>query len=400
MMTVVDQVSSAGSAAAGTSPAETARAFVPRIRDLARQMELERKLDDDLVEDMEAAGLFSVIVPKRWGGAGLGPHELNEVVEVVAHGDVSTAWVTGFYNFHNWFLCRYPLEVQEELFAHRSSVRCAAILAFPGTARRVDGQLHVDGRWGYATGMIHASHALVPVTIDESLYWVILAREQLEIIDDWDVAAMSATESVTIVAKDAVIPENWAMPFAKMMSATDHEGAFHEEEVMRLPFSALKFAISSLYVGALDAAVEMTRERLNTASGYNSPLRIERPHARVRWVNAFETARIMHLVRDRAAQDAIEIARRGTPQTLEEEASGGLHSGTILRSVRETLRELVDGNGSSGYRSDNHLRRMSADIAMLSTHAVHGEYDVMMDRYARWLLGMGLAPGDPGARMT
>jgi 3-hydroxy-9,10-secoandrosta-1,3,5(10)-triene-9,17-dione monooxygenase len=43
---------------------------------------------------------------------------------------------------------------------------------------------------------------------------------------------------------------------------------------------------------------------------------------------------------------------------------------------------------------------MSADIAMLSTHAVHGEYDVMMDRYARWLLGMGLAPGDPGARMT
>jgi hypothetical protein len=43
---------------------------------------------------------------------------------------------------------------------------------------------------------------------------------------------------------------------------------------------------------------------------------------------------------------------------------------------------------------------MSADIAMTSTHAVHGEYDVMMDRYARWLLGMGFAPGDPGARMT
>jgi hypothetical protein len=24
----------------------------------------------------------------------------------------------------------------------------------------------------------------------------------------------------------------------------------------------------------------------------------------------------------------------------------------------------------------------------------------MMDRYARWLLGMGFAPGDPGYRMT
>ena len=131
---------------------------------------------------------------------------------------------------------------------------------------------------------------------------MIVPREQLEIIDDWDVAAMAATESVTIVAKDAVIPDTWAMPFAKMMSATDHEGMFHEEEVMRLPFSALKFAIASLYVGALDAAVEMTRERLNTASGFNSPPRIERPHARVRWVNAFQTARVMHLVRDCAAR--------------------------------------------------------------------------------------------------
>jgi len=399
-MTVVDRVSSAGSPAAGTSPADVARGFVQRIRDLARQMELDRKLDDELVEDMEVAGLFSVIVPKRWGGAGLGPHELNEVMETVAQGDVSTAWVTGFYNFHNWFLCRFPLEVQEELYVGRASVRCAAILSFPGTAQRVNGQLHVSGRWGYATGMLHASHALVPVAIDDSLSWVIVPKEQLEIIDDWDVAAMSATESVTIVADDAVIPETWAMPFAKMMSATDHEGMFHEEEVMRLPFSALTSAISSLYVGALDAAVEITRERLNTASGFNSPPRIERPHARVRWVNAFQTARVMHMIRDHATQEAIEIARRGTPQTLEEEASRGLHGGMILRTVRETLRDLVDGNGSSGYRSDNHLRRMSADIAMLSTHAVHGEYDVMMDRYARWLLGMGLAPGDPGARMT
>ena len=399
-MTVVDRLSSADGAPAGTSPAGTARDFVPRIRALARQMELDRRLDDDLVEDMDAAGLFSVIVPKRWGGAGLGPHELNKVIEIIAGADVSTGWVTGFYNFHNWFLCRYPLQVQEELYAGRASVRCAAILSSPGTAEKIDGSLRVNGRWGYATGMLHASHALVPVMVDGELCWVILPREQLEIIDDWDVAAMAATGSVTIVATDAVVPESWALPFGKMMSATDHEGTFHEEEVMRLPFSALKSAISALYVGALDAAVEITRERLNTASGVNSPPRIERPLARMRWVNAYQTARIMHLLLDAETEEAIQVARRGTPQTLEEEAHGGLHGVTILRTVRDTLRDLVDGNGSSGYRSDNHLRRMSVDIAMVSTHAVHGEYDVLMDRFARWLLGMGLAPGDPGARMA
>lgn len=151
---------------------------------------------------------------------------------------------------------------------------------------------------------------------------------------------------------------------------------------------------------ALDAAVEITRERLNSASGVNSPPRIERPAARLRWLNAYQTAHIMRLARDAATEDVLRIARRGTPQTLEEEARAGLQGATILHTVRDTLRDLVDGNGSSGYRSDNQLRRMSSDIAMLSTHAVHGEYDVMMDRHARWLLGMGLAPGDPGARMT
>lgn len=399
-MTMVDQATSADGAAPGSTLADVARGFVPRIRDLALQMERARRLDDDLVEDMDAAGLFSVIVPKRWGGAGLGPHELNEVVELIAHGDVSTAWVTAFYNFHSWFLCHYPLEVQEELFADRASVRTAAILSQPGAAERVDGAIRVTGRWGYATGMHHASHALVPALIDGGLFWVLLPREQLDISDDWDVAAMRATGSVTIEARDAAVPETWAISFGSAMSATDHEGTFHEEEVMRLPFSSLTFCSASLYVGALDAAVEMARERLNTASGQNSPPRIERPQARVRWVNAYQTARLMHLVRDTATEEALELGRRGTPQTLEEEARAQLHILSLRHTVRDTLREVVDANGSSGYRSDNHLRRMSADIAMVSTHAVHGEYDVMMDRYARWLLGMGFAPGDPGARMT
>ena len=65
-------------------------------------MELARRLDDDLVADMDAAGMFSILVPGCWGGPGLGPRELNSIVEVIAHGDVSTAWVTSFYNLHNW----------------------------------------------------------------------------------------------------------------------------------------------------------------------------------------------------------------------------------------------------------------------------------------------------------
>lgn len=379
---------------------ETAERFVPRIRELARRMEVDRRLDESLVEDLEAAGLFSVVVPKRWGGAGCGPHELNRVIEVLGRADVSTAWVTGFYNLHNWFLCRYPLDVQEELFADRSSVRSAAILSPPGTSERVGDELRVSGRWGYATGMLHASHALVPVMVDGAMCWVILERGQLEILDDWDMSAMAATGSVTIEATNAVVPASRVMPFVQMMSATDHGGVSHDEDVMRLPFSVLTFSTASIYVGALDAAVELMRERMETASGQNSPPRKERAMMRAVWVNAYETARILHLIRDAATEDALQIARLDRPQTLEEEARAQLHILRLRHTARDTLRGLVDVNGTSGYRTDNQLLRMANDLAMISTHAAHGEYDVMIDRYGRWLLGMGIGPGDPGYRMT
>ena len=74
-MTAVPENGEASGAGAGLEG--TARSFVPRVRELARSMEAAGRLDEELVEAMEAAGLFSVVVPRRWGGGGLGPHELN-----------------------------------------------------------------------------------------------------------------------------------------------------------------------------------------------------------------------------------------------------------------------------------------------------------------------------------
>lgn len=379
---------------------EAAAEMVPRLRALSRQMELDRHLDDKLVHDMDQAGLFSVVVPKKWGGAGLGAHELNRVVEIIAHGDVSAAWVAGFYNLHNWFLCRFPRSVQEELYADNHSVRAAAIFGPPGSAEPVAGGYTVTGRWGYATGIVHASTALVPALVDGKLNWCIVEKDQLQVLDDWDVAGMSATGSVTVVGEDLFVPNERMLDLSLLMSADQHGGTFHEEEVYRFPFSALTFATASLYVGALDAAVELTRESLQKSSGPGGTPRIDRPVMRINWVTAYQTARIMHRVRDAATDEAIALARRGVPPSLEDEARAQLDIMALRHTVKDTLRSLVDANGSSGYRQSDPLRRMSNDVAMISTHALNGEYDVAMDRHARWLLGLGLAPGDPGARLT
>src|SRR5438045_2163524 len=44
------------------------RAMIPTLRERAPQGERERRLPKDTIADMQAAGLFKVLQPRRWGG--------------------------------------------------------------------------------------------------------------------------------------------------------------------------------------------------------------------------------------------------------------------------------------------------------------------------------------------
>ena len=372
---------------------EAAGGFVPEIRKRALKMERSRCLDDDLVDAMDAAGLFSVIVPKRWGGAGLGPREVNRISEILGSADCSTAWVSTFFILHNWFLCRFPLEVQQQLYKDCSSVRCAAVWSPPGSAERVEGGYRITGRWGYASGVLHAPYALVPAIVGNSAYWFIVAREHLEISDDWDMASMVATGSVTIATRNTFVPDGWGIEIGKLMSATGHAGTFHAEDIYRQSFSVLSMATVSLSLGALDAAVELGRERLRTSKPFGIP-RIERVPSRIRWVRAYEAARVARLLRDTVTENAIQRAHGGRPLSLQDEACMGLHGVSVMQGIKDAARLLVDGCGTSGYRADDQIRRISSDVAMMSTHLLGGDYDIVMDRHARWVLGLGMEAGD------
>jgi alkylation response protein AidB-like acyl-CoA dehydrogenase len=377
-----------------------AAAFVPRIRELAPQMHAGRKLDDALVEDMERAGLFSVLVPKRWGGAGLGPHEANRVTEIIGSADGSTGWVTGFYILHNWFLCRFPLEVQQRLYAGRNSVRAPAVFGPPGVAERVEGGYRVTGRWPYGSGAWHASHVLVPAMVDGAMHWFIMPREEVEYVDDWHMEAMSATGSITIAATDVFVADGWHCDINVLTRADGYPAAgLHEELAYRLPFTALLMVSLSPCLGGLDRAVELAREKLNTSMPLGIP-RIERPAARIRWVEVYEKARVLRLVRDDATDEAIAAALAGQEPTPDSEARAQLHLVWFVHGVKDALRQLLDGLGSSTYRNDDPIFRITQDVSVLATHAQGPDYDVVMDRHARGLLGLGMEQGDPATRLT
>ena len=82
--------------------------------DEAWESEKKRQLSDTALVAVENSGLFSALVPKRFGGAEIDFHVIPQLVRELAKGDTSSAWVTAFLIHLNWQFALYPLETQEE----------------------------------------------------------------------------------------------------------------------------------------------------------------------------------------------------------------------------------------------------------------------------------------------
>lgn len=370
------------------------RDFLPRIAALAPAMEQAGRLDDRLVADMDRAGIFSAMIPRRWGGAGLGMAEAAEIVRLIASADACTAWNASFYMFNHLLLARFPMSAQERLFADKASFLCAGIWAPLGSTERVEGGFLLSGRWSYASGIYQAEGALLPAMADGEPCWLAVKRADVDIIDDWNVAAMKASGSATVVATGVFVPDDQCMPIARLVSARDHHGVGHAESVNRYPFTRFGIVSAALAIGVLETGVANGREKLASSRPYGVA-RIDRPWSRMRWAEAAQTLRMLQLLHRDALATTIDRCERDHDWTQEEIGQLSLDSVSIYHGAKDALRDLVDYcGGSSIHKSDEQLQRMARDIAMIATHLLMGDYEVLWERGSRLVLGLPAAPGE------
>jgi 3-hydroxy-9,10-secoandrosta-1,3,5(10)-triene-9,17-dione monooxygenase len=68
-----------------------ARALIPALAARSREGRRARRIPDATIADMQRAGLFRVLQPKRWGGYEMDLHTFYEVELALGEGDMSTA---------------------------------------------------------------------------------------------------------------------------------------------------------------------------------------------------------------------------------------------------------------------------------------------------------------------
>src|SRR4029078_8146425 len=183
---------------------------IPKLRERAPQGERERRLPKATIADMQAAGLFKVLEPKRWGGDEPGTLTYFETQMALGEGDMSVAWVYGVVGIHPWFVAQLAEQAEQDIWGGDNATLICSSLMPTGVAKPVDGGFRLSGTWKYASGCEHCAWAFLGAAVegnpDDRRVFVVPCNDY-RIVDTWHVPGLKSTGSNDIVAVDAFVPE-------------------------------------------------------------------------------------------------------------------------------------------------------------------------------------------------
>lgn len=171
------------------------------------------QLSAPVVEALHREGLYGIWVPKSVrGGLELDVVSSVQVIENLAYGDPSTAWVLMAGALATGTGAAYlGQSAVDELFGGDRMPAIAGQGTRPGTAVPKDGGYSLTGSWSFASGIKHASHihtlGLIEGTGEPRIF--VLPVGQARLIDNWDVLGLRGTGSIDYTTENVFVPEEY-----------------------------------------------------------------------------------------------------------------------------------------------------------------------------------------------
>jgi alkylation response protein AidB-like acyl-CoA dehydrogenase len=175
-----------------------------------------RTLPADTVETLRDMGVFWLKTPADLGGSPLNPVDFCDVIEELAYADASTAWTAmigaGCAGLASGWL---PETGVRRMFTADGPLPVVAGQLQPrGTGRPVEDGYLVTGRWGFASGIMHATWLIgafradgkAPAQDGQRLVVFVLPKDQAEVIDNWQVAGLQGTGSMDFRVDGQFVP--------------------------------------------------------------------------------------------------------------------------------------------------------------------------------------------------
>lgn len=358
---------------------DVARSLGPRVRDRIPEAEKLRRLPDDTVADLLESGLCGVMKPKRFGGSELGAETLIDVSVELASHCASTGWVYMLWAAHMWMQALWPAAGQDEMFGNPNML-ASSVVSTTGEVVGVEGGYRWTGRGFFSSGIDHCSWltAAVPVrnedTGEPGRRWLLIPREDFEVIDDWHTIGLRGTGSKTVVLTDVFVPFERTLDNADVERGTS-PGLQINSNPMYGAISAANFtaAMAAPAIGAARGFLRAFGDRLRSRVSNTDRPEVNGPYlaaglgtTMARYAAAVAQVDAVHALTLRNAQrfsrvPAAKVGPEGRAKCKRDQAFTAQQSRKAANTVYEEC-------GGTGLLESSELQRIWRDANAAAAH--------------------------------
>ncbi len=382
------------------------RELGPALRERALDADRAGRLSEQTIADLDATGAFSVGSPAEHGGYELSVAQQLEVVTEVSKWDGSCGWVVWVAASTNWLPAGCGKRVVEEVYGQDwVGPRVAGSSHFPasrGRARRVDdGWVISGGPWTFASDSLWAPYTNLGCIADDGdgpyLVGVQMPVEKLRFLDDWHVAGMRGTGSVSLaLTKDeVVVPDYRGVVFSDILAgAIDNglAGSIWKAPTLGWAFSLMAGMSIGIAQGALERFLQRSAGRPIRATAYKNQLEAPLTHLMLSDVHSkLRSATLMARANAEETDRLGMLAAAGTPA---EPAYLQCVSARVLvetayaaKWCAEAIELLQRNSGSTAIMDSEPIQRAWRDARVITLHGALN-LEALSENYGRLMAGI------------
>lgn len=360
---------------------KAAEELVPALAERRGETAALGRLTDATIADMQAAGFFRIMQPKRYGGFELKPHVFFEVQQILAQGCMSTAWVLGVVAIHNWQLGMFDDRAQQDVWNDDDSTLISSSYMPVGKVEIVDGGFKLSGKWGFSSGSKHCKWAflgaMVPSEGAPDYRTFLVPLGDYEIVDNWNVCGLEGTGSNDIVISEPVfVPEYRTHKSIDGFTGQNPGCAVNTSASFTMPFGQIfTRAVACSSIGALQGVVNsfvsVNKDRVGLNDGAKSALDPNTQMALAEAVAAIEECRAI------LKQDLdffVENAEAKNELDINERILRRFNAARISRRCADAVNQMFIACGAQGIFRDHPLNRTWLDINAGRTHVANNPF--------------------------
>jgi 3-hydroxy-9,10-secoandrosta-1,3,5(10)-triene-9,17-dione monooxygenase len=355
-----------------------AESLQPLLAKNAPESDRNRRASEENIQAIADAGLFKLMVPRRYGGFEGTIRSYLEVSSALAEACGGTAWVAALINGCAWFTGLYPKRAQDDVFGANPEARVAAVFAPATQVRRVDGGLVMSGKWYFASGSLHSQWAILGcLEHDENgafktQYLALVPMSELTIEDTWFTTGMRGSGSNCIVGKDIFVPDYRLLDVMAALRG-EYPTPFTEEAAYRAafgPVSSILLVAAQLGIGraALKYVINKAPQRAIAYTSYTK--QTDSTAFQMQVAEAALKIDSAHLRAFRAADEIDDAARRNEFPEYVTRARVRADVGVVVSDITDALNTLIFAHGAGSFAEANPMQRWWRDSNAAARHAI------------------------------